>query len=240
VRQLLKDHLIEKFGPKGALTLVGTELDVDTSDYNSYEWVGRKLDDLISDLEWLSVYRLLEQASPTNAHELGSYVGQVNEVLARGRVAYEMKNGRLERLDKTGADLGVAGDERRALGFMAGRFQPARDQYLLAVQALDAIPVRPKDAVRESVNALEAVLKIITGRGDASLGDVVADLVRDQFNPWKMPLGAALRSLYGYASQVPGARHAQHIDAEVTTAEAALVVRMCGAAIVYFIDEHGS
>lgn len=239
VRQLLKDQLIEKRGPKGALTLVGAELDVDTSDYNSHSWVTEKLDALISDLEWLSIYRLLEEESPTGPAELGSYVRQVNEVLARARVAYEMVNGRLQRLDETGAELGVAGDERHALEVMVVRFSPARDQYLLAVQALDAIPTRPKDAVRESVNALEAVLKIITGRGNASLGDVAADLVRDPTAPWRSSLGAALRSLYGYASQVPGARHAQHIDAEVTPAEAALVVRMCGAAIVYIIDKHG-
>lgn len=240
VRQLLKQHLIEIRGPKGALTLVGALLDVDTSDYNSPTWVSDKLDGLISDLQWLSVYRLLEEESPTRPVELGSYIRRVNEVLAMARVAYKMVNGRLQRLDETGTELDVSGDERRALEVMVVQFRPARDQYLLAVQALNAIPTRPKDAVRESVNALEAVLKIITKRGDASLGEVAADLVRDPAAPWRGSLGAALRSLYGYASQVPGVRHAQHIDAEVTPAEAALVVRMCGAAIVYFIDQHGN
>lgn len=240
VRQLLKEQLVENHGLKGALTLVGAELDVDTSDYNSTSWVSEQLDKLIPVLDWLSVYRLLEGESPSDPVELGLYVRRVNGVLARTRVAYEMVNGRLQRFDETGAALGVADDERHALEVMAGRFRPARDQYLLAVQALDAIPIRPKNAVRESVNALEAVLKIITGREDASLGDVAAELVRDPTNPWRGSLGAALRSLYGYASQVPGVRHAQYIDAEVTPAEAALVVRMCGAAIVYFIDQHGS
>jgi len=240
VRQLLKDQLIQKRGQKGALTLVGAELDIDTSDFNSFDWVSRKLDELIPDLEWLSVYRLLEAESPSGSIELELYGRRVNEVLARARVAYQMVNGRFQRLDETGAELGVAGDERTALGAMVERFRPARDQYLLAVQALDAIPTRPKDAVREAVNALEAVLKIITGRSGASLGEVAADLARDAAAPWRGSLGAALRALYGYASQVPGARHSQYVDSEVTAAEAALVVRMCGAAIVYFIDQHGS
>ena len=89
------------------------------------------------------------------------------------------------------------------------------------------------------MNALEAVLKVITGRSDASLGAVATELTRDPKAPWRNSLGASLKSLYGYSSQVPGARHGQYIDAEVTPAEAALVVRMCGAAIVYFIDQHG-
>lgn len=43
-----------------------------------------------------------------------------------------------------------------------------------------------------------------------------------------------------YTSQVPGARHGQYVDSEVTAAEATLAVRMCGAAIVYFIDQYGN
>ena len=159
VRQLLKERLIEARGAKAALTLVGAEVDVDTSDYSSASWVAEKLDDLISELDWLSVYRLLEEESPVGSNGLTTYLSRVNEVLARARVAYEMVGGRLQRLDMTGAAISVAGDERSALETMAGRFEPAQKQYLLSVQALDAIPTRPKDAVRESVNALEAVLK---------------------------------------------------------------------------------
>lgn len=239
VRLFLRDHLIEKLGLKGALTLVGAELDEDTSNYTSPSWVSNRLDELMPLLDWLSVYRLLEQEPPKGETKRTWYGQQVNEVLARAGVAYEMANGRLQRLDETGAEFGVAGDERDALEVMVGRFAPAREQYLLGVQALDAIPVRPKDAIRETVNALEGVLKIITGRDDVSLGAVASDLTRDPSSPWRNSLGASLKALYGYVSQVPGARHSSYIDAEVSTAEAALVVRMCGAAIVYFIDEHG-
>ncbi|MCD2443071.1 hypothetical protein LQ757_12380 [Agromyces sp. SYSU K20354] len=239
VRLFLREHLAEKLGPKGALTLVGAELDEDTSNYTSPTWVSGRLDELIPQLDWLSVYRLLEQEAPKGETKRAWYDQKVNEVFARARVAYEMVNGHLQRLDETGAEFDVAGDERDALEVMIGRYRPAREEYLRAVQALDAFPVRPKDAIRESVNALEAVLKIITGRDSVSLGDAASDLVRDS-TPWRNALGASLKSLYGYVSKVPGARHSQYIDAEVTTAEAALVVRICGAAIVYFIDQHGN
>lgn len=239
VRQLLKDLLIEKHGTKGALTVVSAEADVDTSDYNSPSWVSQKLEELVAGLEWLSVYRLLEEQALNSRSGIATYASRVNEMLSRTGVAYEMVNGRLQRLDTTGTATGVDGDERLAIEVMTGRFHPAQSQYLRAVQALDAIPTRPKDAVRESVNALEAILKVITGRSDASLGAVATELTRDPDTPWRNSLGASLKSLYGYSSQVPGARHGQYIDAEVTPAEAALVVRMCGAAIVYFIDQHG-
>lgn len=236
VRRFLREHLDGSLGQKGALTVVGAELDEDTSDYNSPSWVAQKLDSLMADLDWLSVYRLLEEHRPSR-RGLAAYNIEVNAVLARAGVAYEMADGAFRRLDETGAEFGVAGGERDALGVMVGQFKPAREQYLLAVQAIDAIPARPKDAIRESVNALEAVLKIITGRKSVSLGDAASELVRDTTD-WRNALGASLKSLYGYVSSVPGARHSSYIDAEVSSDEAALVVRMCGAAIVYFIDEH--
>lgn len=239
IRRFLRERLEQELGAKGALDVVGAEMDVDTSDYNSPSWVRQKLNELLAGLDWLSVYRLLEEHQPSLGRR-EKYESSVNEVLARCGVAYEMVDGEIRRLDETGIEFAVAGHERDTLTRMGARFSPARQQYELAVHALDAIPTRPKEAVREAVNALEAVLKIISGRNDkGSLGDYAADLVRDPASPWRGSLGAALRSLYGYSSQVPGARHAQHIDAEVSTAEAALVVRMCGAAIVYFIDTFG-
>lgn len=236
LRRFLREHLAGSLGPKGALTVVGAELDEDTSDYNSPSWVANRLDELMADLDWLSVYRLLEEHRPSR-RSLAAYDTEVNVVLARAGVAYEMVEGEFHRLDETGAAFGVAGGERDALEVLVGRFKPAREHYLLAVRALDAIPARPKDAIRESVNALEGVLKIITGRKSVSLGDAASELVRDTTD-WRNALGASLKSLYGYVSSVPGARHSSYTDAEVSNDEAALVVRMCGAAIVYFIDEH--
>lgn len=237
LRRFLREHLSGSLGPKGALTVVGAELDEDTSDYNSPSWVAQQLDSLMAALDWLSVYRLLEEHQPSGRRALAAYDTEVNAVLARAGVAYEMADGEFHRLDETGAAFEVTGGERDAIGVMAGRFNPAREQYLLAVRALNAIPARPKDAIRESVNALEAALKIITGRKSVSLGDAASELVRDTTD-WRNALGASLKSLYGYVSSVPGARHSSYIDAEVSINEAALVVRMCGAAIVYFIDEH--
>lgn len=237
LRRFLREYLGRSLGPKGALTVVGAELDEDTSDYNSPSWVAQRLDELMADLDWLSVFRLLEEHRPSDRRALAAFATDVNAVLARAGVAYEMEDGEFHRLDETGAAFEVAGGERDALEAMVGRFKPAREQYLLAMRALDAIPARPKDAIRESVNALEAVLKIITGRNSASLGEAASELVRDR-TAWRNALGASLKSLYGYVSSVPGARHSSYTDAEVSTDEAALVVRICGAAIVYFIDEH--
>lgn len=53
-------------------------------------------------------------------------------------------------------------------------------------------------------------------------------------------LAASLKSLYGYASSIPGARHGQHADVEVSFEETLLAVRMSGAAIAFLIGEDSS
>ena len=49
-----------------------------------------------------------------------------------------------------------------------------------------------------------------------------------------------MKTLYGYSSTVPGARHGEHETVDIQFPEAAFVVRSAGAAIAMLIAEHRS
>ena len=49
-------------------------------------------------------------------------------------------------------------------------------------------------------------------------------------------MAQSLKSLYGWASQVPGARHGRHSEPDLTFADARYAVRMSVVAIAYLIE----
>lgn len=184
---------------------------------------------LVDHLEWWEVFDLLEEVSDPQDDD------EVNEVFARCGLAYEMLDAEIHRLDPEGDALQVAGDEHKALSLLTARFAPVRGQYDKALSALHGRPADLEKAISESLGALEAVAHIATGRKD--FGRAV-DMALDG-RPQAGALAATLKALYGWASQVPGARHGRHAEPDLEFEDALLTVRMAGAAIAYIIWANG-
>ena len=91
--------------------------------------------------------------------------------------------------------------------------------------------------IRESTNALEAVGRIIAQNPKLQLGAAIDSIFGAGASAHHKALAASLKSLYGYASTVPGARHGEHEKVEVSYHEAAFTVRVGGAAIAYLVAE---
>jgi hypothetical protein len=185
---------------------------------------------LVENLDWPDVYEVLENL----AHGLARperWASEVNDVLARCGLAYEMdEDGNIVLWDPEGEELGVAGDEQEALGVLDGSLRPARRQYERALDALHRRPSEPETAVSEAFGALEAMVHIVTGEKD--FGPAI-DSVFPGSEGWTKALAKSLKSLHGYASQLPGARHGRHKDPAAEIQEALYTVRACGAAIAY-------
>jgi hypothetical protein len=176
-------------------------------------------------LEWFEVLDLLEEVSS------GVDDDEVNAVFARAGLAYEMLDGQIHLLDPEGDALEVSGAEHEAVSHLKDEYSAVRTQYQRALDALHGRPPDLERAVAEALNALEAVARVRSGKKD--FGKAI-DAALDG-RPHAGALAATLKALYGWASQLPGARHGRHEEPDLTYEDAFLAVRLAGVAIVYLI-----
>lgn len=183
---------------------------------------------MIERLDWWQVFDLLEDL----AEGTSQVDAEVNEAFAMCGLAYEMVDGSIYTLDEAGDVLEITGDEHATTKSLEGKYAPVRKQYEKALAGLNGRPMDLEKAVSESVGAMEAVARIITGQKD--FGKAIDQALAGREGAGA--LGASLKALYGYASQLPGARHGRHSEPDLTLAEARVVVRMSADAIAYLID----
>lgn len=239
VRYELRDILIDQLGVVGAHKKICDVMYLDDEGVFSTDWAEPRIKENLEDMDWFRVYDLIEEMAEGLHHsEESKYHEAVNAAFSEASVVYELRNGIVERLDEAGEALGIRHDEDEALEFLSGPFQPVHEQYAKALRALHSRPADPKGAIRESLNALEAVTRIITGKDKSQLGECLTAIYGQGAADHHKALAASLKSLYGYASSIPGARHGQHAEVEVSFEEALLTVRMAGAAIGFLVVGH--
>ena len=241
VRYELRDVLIDQLGAVVAHKKICDVMYLDDENVFSSDWAVPRIKENLDDMDWFLVYDLFEDLAEGLHHsEVDKYHAAVNAAFAEAGVVYELRAGVVERLDEAGESLGIRHNEDQALDVLSGQFLPVHEQYSKALQALHGRPADAKAAIRESLNAIEAVTRIITGKDKSQLGECLAVIYGKDAEDHHKALAQSLKSLYGYASSIPGARHGQHADVEVSLEEALLAVRMSGAAIAFLIAEHRS
>lgn len=239
IRYELKDVLVDQLGTVAAHRKICEFMYVDDEGVFSADWAEPRIKENLESMEWFQVYDLIEDAAEgLHPGEARKFHDAFNTAFAEAGVAYELRDGLVERLDEASVSLGIRHDEDNALDLVSGRFHPVKEQYEKALQALHARPVDPKGAIRESLNALEAVTRIITGKDKSQLGECLTAIYGRNTTDHHKALAASLKSLYGYASSIPGVRHGQHAEVDVSYEEALLAVRMSGAAISFLVTGH--
>lgn len=234
LRVLLRDVLVEDHGWVAGLQVLAEAAGESAGDIWSEDWAAPRLRALVEEVEWGIVYAMLENSAPQPLAGLESYDERVNDVLAREGIAYEMRDGLFGPFDPEGKELGL--DLANPADEAGEGFLPVRRQYERSLHALASVPADPLTAVRESVNAMEATARILTGKLSSSFGDLIGGLLGPE--PHRKALAASMKSLYGYASTVPGARHGEHETVDLGFAEAAYAVRSAGATIAMLLAEH--
>jgi hypothetical protein len=241
LRAFLHEVLVEQVGPVEAYEMLCKQAGI-VPDGSILSWGANdarpEVARLVEKLPWPDVFEMLEELGSETRSDL--WAQRVNEVLARSGVAYEMNDeGEFWVWDPEGAELEVAGDEQTALEVLEGDFRPVRKQYLRALRSLHGRPADPEKAVADALGALEGVARISTGKKD--FGRAI-DSIFSTAPGWHKALAESLKKLYAYSSQLPGARHGRHQEAEPVIQEALYTVRACGAAIAYiaFLHRAGS
>lgn len=241
MRYELRDILIDRMGAIDAHKKICDVMYLDDEDVFSADWAEPRIKQNLEAMEWYLVYDLFEElAEGLHYSNVDNYHTQVNTAFAEAGVVYELRDGLVERLDEVGEALEIRHDEDSTTDILTGQFKPVQEQYERALRALHGRPMDAKAAIRESLNAVEAVSRIITGKDKSQLGDCLNVIYGKDAEDHHKALSASLKSLYGYASSIPGARHGQHADVEVSFEEALLAVRLSGAAIAFLIAEHQS
>ncbi|MFS2028964.1 MULTISPECIES: hypothetical protein [unclassified Curtobacterium] len=237
LRTFLRNTAKERHGLKGGYRWVCDALGVEPRDDWTPSYIEDSLREEVQSATWVQVFDLLEKLTPSGRHDAEQYGRRLEELLSRERLAYTFVGGEFEAYDPALAELGLDQVASETLGVLSGALAPAGEQYGRALQALHGLPADRPGAVRESVNALEAAMKILAQTPSASFSGALDELFRDRNAPHEKALRSGLKSLYGYASTLPGARHGQHENVRISHAEAALIVNLMGSTLAFVVSE---
>ncbi len=107
-------------------------------------------------------------------------------------------------------------------------------------EALQMLPPNPnsspRNSVKESISAVEAALKYLTGKSTATLGEALKEF-ESKYGPLHESIRRGLNHLYAYSNGPEGIRHALVDDAaEVTVDDARFMVVTCSAFANYLIS----
>ncbi|MGP5008235.1 hypothetical protein ACTXJK_15190 [Brachybacterium tyrofermentans] len=232
LRLVLRDALVEDRGWLGAYrALCDATHQLPNSGIWGDSFAREPALEMLEDLEWFEVFDLLEEYGDTEA---------VNASFERTGLAYEMTSSRrgqqIEVFDPEGEELEVDDIPEIAASVLEGRFSEPGKQWKRALRALRARPAEHTQAIHEAMGALEGVLRILTGNGKSTLKEAAKAYFKDR-DDWVQAMSNAFGAMYGYSSQVPGARHGQWKDPGTQLAEATFVVRFCGSAIAFLLTE---
>ncbi|NMZ19918.1 MULTISPECIES: AbiJ-NTD4 domain-containing protein [Pseudomonas fluorescens group] len=183
-------------------------------------------------MSWHRTYSFLEFLVALNHREKGEELTQCfNTALVRENSAYRFVSGKVTPITSTeeieeieqaisASDqyAGVRTHLNTALGLLTDRKNP---DY--------------RNSMKESISAVEALAKHLTGNPKATLGEALTELERrHRLDP---VIKKAFSTLYGYTNNSDGIRHAVMEDKQVLTkADARFMLICCSAFINLTID----
>jgi len=186
--------------------------------------------EILTSAQWFKVMDFLEFTSQYfSSDELES---KLNSVLEEEKSAYRLVEGEVvpitdeielesieEGIEKTRKYEGVREHLKQALAHFSDEKDP---DY--------------RNSVKESISAAESMAQIVIGDEDATLGQALSKM--EQAHGLNGALKSSFSSLYGYASDQEGIRHALSEKSDVSFAFAKFMLVNCHAFVNYLIDEY--
>jgi hypothetical protein len=181
--------------------------------------------------EWFEVYDFVEFVALNGSDATkGSFVSACNQYLERENSAYRFVGDRLAEVTshaeiesiETAIELanpfaGVKRHLESALSLMSDRTSP---DY--------------RNSIKESISAVESLVKQVTKNPAAEFGDAMKELERTKaLHP---ALKKAFSALYGYTSDAQGIRHALLDEPTLSKSDARFMLVCCSAFVSYVIE----
>lgn len=188
--------------------------------------------------EWFDVLDLIEEIvrylkkyEDYQTDEMSSTIADVmNQVFEQYLVAFRFIGGKITPLDST-TEAEVVVDAQTNADVIAG----ARHSLDQAVEHLaDRQNPDYPNSIKESISAVEAVVKKLTGEGTLGAGLTKLEGAGLTIHP---ALKGAWSKMYGWTSDANGIRHAGIEAADADQALAKYVLVTCSAFVSYLIEE---
>lgn len=187
--------------------------------------------------EWNEVYDFLEYSVNFLSKERkeGFHL-HCNQVLSQERSGYRMVNKKIAAISDQGeldaiSEALVVGDQDGFIGI-----KKHLESALLKLS--DRINPDYRNSIKESISAVESLLKVLTKKPHIEFNDAMNELgSKFEFHP---AFKKALCALFGYTSNEGGIRHAIFDIEKSTYDEAKFMLVTCSALVNYLISKTGS
>jgi hypothetical protein len=186
----------------------------------NYEFVWRQIRDYYFACAWFDVYEFLEYVL-TTCPQNKLVRKRINDTLLRENSGFRL----------IGDCFAPISDEVeiQEVSVAAGSpFAPVSEHLGSALDHLSS-KVNPdyRNSIKESISAVEAMARVVTGDQKATLGDALKTLeTRGALHP---AMKEAFSKMYGYTSNAEGIRHALVSESNVTQADARYFLVVCSA-----------
>lgn len=198
----------------------------------------RRIKDQILNGEWNEVLDLLESFSKYwDRHETNEsgklknvFLTVLNERFEQELVGYRLIGLEITPVDSTAEGEAIKGALTDSDAIAGARHSLERAIELLADRATPDYP----NSIKESISAVEAVVKKVTGEGTLSKGLTKLEAAGLNIHP---ALKGAWSQMYGWTSDEAGIRHGGIEAADADQALAKYVLVTCSAFVSYLIEE---
>ena len=182
--------------------------------------------------EWYQIYDLVEFISIHGPENYRSgFISQCNDFLEKENSGYRFVDGKIIEITSS-----VEIDEIENAIEASTPYYGVKQHLKTAIKLLsDRENPDYRNSIKESISAVEALCKKVTGEEKAKLGDAIKILERQGFV--HSALKKAFSSLYGYTSDAEGIRHALMEESNLTNNDARFMLISCSAFINYVISQ---
>jgi len=173
--------------------------------------------------EWFAVYDFIEEISLDQSKLLDDKTREwINNVLEEQNAAYRF----------VGKEIAEITDKQEITAIEDGLEHPEKPVRIHLEAALRMLSDKQapdyRNSIKESISAVEAACRLVSGNTSATLGDALKRI--QNLHP---VLSKAFNQLYGYTSDASGVRHSLVDDASISYADAKFMLVACAAFVSY-------
>ena len=180
--------------------------------------------------EWNKAYDLVEFICDSGPERNRSnFIAECNTYLERENSGYRFVNGKIAAISSS-----------EEINEIENAIESATPYYGVKKHLEEAISLMSdrtnpnyRNSIKESISAIEALCKTVSGKEKAHLSEAIVFLEKKGFI--HTALKKAFNSLYGYTSDADGIRHALMEESNLTGADARFMLISCSAFINYVI-----